>query len=253
MVNSKTQPRLNLGRNMVYVGVGDNTESIVFWPDLENDKYKSLIVEEKNMASLKAHPGYFGVLHPTQANEDAYVVYRIDAPNDLTRLIYGGRFFNRAPKSRCDLLYSLDGKAWTPSWSLTQTQQPWDVIHYETVDLPRGNRSVWIKYLLNSPSAGPKDVGCGLYAVRMEANHLPADPGFRPLEVTFAWSEVQKDYSRLKRSHTQRVDKVPFTYPIHVGGEDHPVMESLSVNVRDTQGDLRQGYSDGKGVEAEKS
>src|SRR5205814_1932106 len=72
MVNSKTQPRLNLGRNMVYVGVGDNTESIVFWPDLENDKYKSLIVEEKNMASLKAHPGYFGVLHPTQANEDAY-------------------------------------------------------------------------------------------------------------------------------------------------------------------------------------
>ena len=43
MLNSKTQPRLNLGRNTVYVGAGAQTESIVFWPDLQGDQCASAI------------------------------------------------------------------------------------------------------------------------------------------------------------------------------------------------------------------
>jgi len=33
------------------------------------------------------------VLHPAKKSEDGYVVYRIDAPGDLVRLNYGGRFY----------------------------------------------------------------------------------------------------------------------------------------------------------------
>jgi hypothetical protein len=228
MLNSKTQPRLNLGRNTIYVGVGDQTESVVFWPELQGGKYKEHVVEEKNVTATRQHIGYQGTVHPVTANEDAYLVYRLDAPGDLTRLTYGGRFYNRAPKSHCDLLYSLDGgKSWTPSWSLTSVEPPWDVIHYETVDLPKGHRSVWVKYLMNTSDPSPS--GCSLYAVRLEANYLPADAAFRPIEVTFCWSEPQQDRTLVERSHTQLVTEVPFRYTINVGGEDHPVMNWLRV------------------------
>src|SRR5207249_4901799 len=32
-LNSKTLPKLNIGRNMVYVGAGEQSESVVLWPE----------------------------------------------------------------------------------------------------------------------------------------------------------------------------------------------------------------------------
>jgi len=251
MLNAKTQPRLNLGKNTVYVGLGDQTESIVFWPELQGGKYKEHIVEESNVTSTAEHIGYQGTLHPVKADEDAYVVYRLDTPGDLARLTYGGRFYNRAPKSHCDLLYSLDGgKNWTLSWSLADTKPPWDLIHYETVAIPPGHRSVCVKYLMNTTEPSPS--GCSIYAVRLEANCVPADATFRPIEVTFNWSERQQDRSLVERSHTQLVTKAPFKYAIVVGGEDHPVVNWLRVNLKGAVADVRYGYSDGKDVGGEK-
>ncbi len=245
-INAKTQPRLNLGKNTIYIGAGHQSDSIVLWPELQAGKYKEMIVEEKNVASLKKHNGYQGVLHPTKAKEDSYIVYRIDVPTDLTRITYGGRFYNRAPKSHIDLLHSFDdGKTWTKSWSLTETAQPWDVIHYETVQVAAGHKSVLVKYLMNSPQPGHD--ACSIYAVRMEANHQPAETTIEPLEVTFAWKEGDKE-----RSHTQLVSKLPATYDINVGGEDHPVMQSLGVNFPIATREVKTGYSDGVDVGGEK-
>jgi len=247
MLNAKTQPKLNLGRNTVYVGAADPTESIVLWPELQGAKYKEQVVEEKNMASTPKHIGYQGTVYPAAAGEDAWLVYRLDAPADLTRVNYGGRFYNRAPRSHADLLYSLDaGRTWTKSWSLRRTSPPWDVIHYETVELPKGHRSVWLKYLMNTTEAAPS--GCSIYAVRMEANYLPADTAFKPLEVTFNWSERQKDRTLVERSHTQAVPRLPFKYTISVGGEDHPVVNWLRVNPQGAVSGAREGYSDGRDV-----
>ncbi len=168
-------------------------------------------------------PGYQGTIYPAVAGEDAWLVYRLDAPADITRVNYGGRFYNRAPRSHVDLLYSLDaGRTWRKSWSLRRTAPPWDVIHYETLELPGGHRSVWLKYLMNTTEAAP--AGCSIYAVRMEAAYLPLDTAFRPLEVTFNWSERQKDRTLVERSHRQTVPRLPFRYTINVGGEDHPVI-----------------------------
>jgi len=245
MLNSKTQPKLLLGRNTVYVGTGAQVDSIVVWPDLQADKYKPYVVEERNIASRGKHPGYQGVMHATVPNEDAYVVFRIDAPREIGRVIYGGRFYNRAPKSRIDMLHSFDdGITWHQSYSLTRTEPPWDVIHYVTAtDIPAGNRSVLFKYVLNSSSTGAS--ACSIYSVRMEANFRPKETGVEPVQVTFNWSEVQDDYSTVERSHKQLVTSVPFRYTINVGGADHPVVHWLRANVKGAVENDEYGYSDG--------
>jgi len=244
-VNAKTQPRLSLGKNTVYVAAGDPTESIVFWPELQADKYKDLIVEEKNIACDKKHIGYNGVLWSSVAKEDGYLVYRMDAPGDIAHATYGGRFYNRFPGSRCEIAHSVDGgKTWTNTWKLTSVEQPWDVIHYETVDIPKGHKTVWVRYLMNAPNIG-RDA-CSIYALRLEADYAPADTTPKPVEVTFNWSEVQKDRSLVKRSHTERVAKLPARYTIDTGGEDLPIVNSLAVSLAGAVADSKPGYSDGK-------
>ncbi len=251
MLNAKTQPRLNLGRNMVYVGAGDPMESIVFWPELQGGNYKEQIIEESNIGCARNHPGFQGTIYPATAQQDAWLVYRIDAPSDIMRLNFGGRFHNRAMGSHVDLLYSMDaGQTWIKSWSLRRTTPPWDVIHYETVQLPRGHRSVWVKYLLNSREPTPD--GCSIFAVRMEANYAPMDTSFKPVQVTFNWSERQTDYSLVERSHTQTITRLPFKYTIDVRGEDHPVMNWLRINLEGAVPNTQDGYSDRKDSAGEK-
>ena len=245
MLNSKTQPKLLLGKNTVYVGTGDQTDSVVLWPDLQAESYKPYVVEQQNITSELKHPGYQGIMHAKRPDEEAYVVFRIDAPRDIGQIHYGGRFYNRAPKSHIDLLHSFDnGVTWHKSYTLTQTEPPWDVIHYETVaDIPRSTRSVLFKYLLNSSAAGTS--ACSIYSLRIEANYNPKGTVLEPLEVTFNWSEVQEDYSVVERSHTQLVTEVPFRYTINVGGCDHPVVNSLRVNLKGSVENVKYGYSNG--------
>lgn len=248
MLNSKTQPTLRMGKNTVYVGTGEQTDSIVFWPELRGGGYKPYVVEESNVTSQRKHPGYMGVMHAIKPDQEAYVVYRIDAPRDITRVTYGGRFYNRAPQAQIRLSHSFDGgKTWHQSYSLSDTEPPWDVIRYESVDdVPSGVRSVLLKYRLGASQAGSS--ACSIYSVRMEVNHQPVAPGFKPLEVTFRWNEVQADRSLVERSHTQLVNSVPFRYPIHVGGADHPVVNSLRVRLAGPAPGAQLGYSDGKDV-----
>lgn len=248
MLNSKTQPKLLVGRNTVYVGIGEQTDSVVLWPDLRAGKYEPYVVEQSNITSETEHPGYQGVMHAKRPNEDAYVVFRIDTPTGISRIRYGGRFYNRAPKSHIDLYHSLDnGVTWQKDYTLTKTEPPWDVINYETIeDIPENTRSVLFKYLLNSSEAGTS--ACSIYSVRMEANYNPKGAVLEPLEVTFNWSEVQEDYSLIERNHTQLVTEMPFKYIINVGGCDHPVVNSLRVNLKGFAENVKYGYSDGVDV-----
>jgi hypothetical protein len=125
------------------------------------------------------------------------------------------------------------------------------VIHFETVaDIPAGTRSVLFKYLLHGSAAGTD--ACSLYSVRMEVNHKPPVAKARPIEVTFNWSEVQSDYSLVERSHTQLIEPAPARYTINVGGADHPVTNSLQVNLQGAATGVKYGYSDGKDAAGEK-
>lgn len=246
-VNSKTLPRLRLGKNTIYVGAGEQTESIVIWPNLENTSYKQYIVGENNIAQPAKQQGYLAYLCAEKGRKDAEVDFCIGAPRDVTSVTFGGRFYNRGSRAQIKLFHWFDSEeTWQPSYSLTETSSPWDVIHYETIrDVPAGTRWVLLKYQFKSDDPG---VGqCGLYAVRMEVNHKPIEAEFKPLDVTYTWKERQADNTTVERSHTQRVDKLPCTYEINVGGADHPVMESLRIESGHASSpSIKQGYSDGK-------
>ncbi len=253
-INNHTQPTLHLGKNTVYVGNGDQSESIVFWPQLHGDAYKQFVFEEHNIRSDKENEGWHGLLYNDKEGQPGDVVFKIDAPTDLTSITYGGRIYNRGQDAHVDFLHSFDGgKTWKQDYSCTDNNPPWDIIHYETVsDIPAGTKSVLFKYNL----APGRDGHVSLYAIRMEANHKLATPTTGPVEVTFNWQERQKDYSTIKRSHTQIVDKLPTTYTINVGGEDQPIVDSLTVNLAGARGTgvppVSSGYSDGKDVGGEK-
>lgn len=252
VLNSKTQPRLSLGRNTVWVGAGDPTESIVLWPDLQGTNYRAWVVEEKNIAAQTRHPGYMGVLHAAKPHAPAWVVFRVDAPRELTRLVYGGRLYNRAPGSHIEFLHSFDsGASWTRSYTLTNTAEPWDVIHYETVKaVPPGTRSALVRFQLEGPAAGSD--ACSVYAIRIEADHRATETPFHPIDVTFHWSERQPDYSLVGRSHTEHIPRLPWRYNVNVGGADLPVVTSLRIAGAGARPDSGPGakarYSDGRDV-----
>lgn len=244
MLNSKLQPHLRLGRNTVYVDAGPPWETMVIWPDLRGDRYRRFVVAEENIATLPEASGWHGVMFAKEANKEAFTVYRVQIPRPIRRVVYGGRFYNRAPGGEIRLLHSFDGgKTWQCAYRLTETEQPWDDIHYvDTTEIPPGVTEVLFKYALQASQAGP--TACSIYGVYMEVQYDAAEPTLRPLDVVFTWEEIGPDRTRVLRSHRQRVERVPFRYFIDVGGVDHPVVKSLAVSAADPQGTNRYGYSD---------
>lgn len=252
-VNAKTQPKLNIGKNTIYIGAGDQTETVTCWPNIGQDKYKDLVVDEKNIVTTTpSGSGWinYGHVHSKDPKDEAYIVYRISAPNDFTKLTYGGRFSNRYQNESIDMSYSFDeGKTWTKSWTLTSADQPWDTLHSEVVDkVPAGTKSILAKYTLHGR-------GNSIHSIFMEGNYKVRDTQFKPMEVTFRWAEKQEDYSVVERSHTVLVEKLPLRYTINVGGADHPVMRSLTMNMVGSSASTqpaKYGYSDGKDAGGEK-
>jgi hypothetical protein len=259
-INSKTQPRLNIGKNTIYVGAGEQTESTVLWPELQADKYKELVFDANNIRTEKIHPLYDPTLLPADLNKEAHLVYKFQAPGDITRLTIGARYRHlvNSDQGAIAFLYSLDeGKTWTQAWRFRGTpnanpKKPMgscvDAIHHEPIAIRKGHKSVLVKYSLDK---------FGLWNLRAEANYLPGDVTFKPLEVTFTWNERQEDYSLVKRSHTQLIDRLPARYEIHVAGADHPEMVSLRIKQQgaataaSTQ-PVEYGYSDDKDVGGQK-
>ena len=253
-VNAKALPRLNVGRNRLHVGAGDQSETMSLWPELRGDRWRQDAYASDNIASqaINVPRPWEGVVYAADASREGSLTYRMDAPGDLTRLVYGGRLNNRGTGAHIEFWHSFDGgSTWTMSYRLTNNAAPWDVIHYETVtNIPPGTRSVLFKYTVHSDGSAAGRPA--IFSLRMEAQHRPAIGGARPVEVTVRWNEIRADRSRVARSHKQRVTTFPFEYDIDVGGVDHPVMESLRVNLDGAGDSAPLGYNDGVDVGGEK-
>ena len=250
-VNAKALPVLHVGHNEITIGEGDQTDTMVLWPELRGDRWQDDVYDFQNIASQPATLPqiWTAVVYPAQVGQDAYLTYRMDAPNDITRVVYGGRLQNYFAGSYIDYLHSFDGGAtWTRSYRFDSIASPWDVIHYETItDVPPGTRTALFKFVFHSTGSDGGRAS-GLYSARMEANHLPVNGGNAPLDVTWRWAEVQSDRTLVERSHQQRITSFPSTYAINVGGADHPVMRSVRVNLEGSGDGTAFGYGDGTDV-----
>ena len=247
-LNARALPKLNIGRNEIYVGLGEQSDTTVLWPDLRGDRWKRDVYDFKNIASqsVDVPREYTAVAYPAVLSQEAHLTYRMDAPNDITRFVYGGRLHNYRAGSYIDFLHSFDrGATWIRSYRLSDINAPWDVIHYETVtDIPPGVRTVLFKFLIHNTETSTFRAS-GLYSVRMEASYRPAQAARAPIDVTLRWKEVQSDRSLVERSHRQRLAAFPFNYVVNVGGSDHPVMESMKLAVADDSDTTPFGYNDG--------
>lgn len=242
-LNKLTLPVLDLGRNTIDVVAGDPTETILVWPELQNTAFRESCYASENVASGEA-ADWHGCLWLEKPGE-GHLIYAVDTPGEMTELVYGGRFYNRAPNSRIVIAHSFDeGKTWTTAWTLTETNPPWDVVHFETIALPSGVRRVLVRYSLSSPAAGGYS-GCSIYSVRMTAAYRPADAKFVPLEIAYGWSEWRGD-KWVERSHVQRITQPRKRYFISTGGDDLTRTDWIRVRLADESADSQYGYSDGR-------
>lgn len=247
-INKLTLPVLDLGRNTIDVVAGDPTETVLVWPELQNNAFRENCYSSENVASGDA-VDWHGCLWLDKPGE-GHLIYAVDTPGQMTQLVYGGRFYNRAPKSSIAITHSFDdGNTWSTAWVLSDTDPPWDVVHFETVAPPPGTKRVLMRYTLASPAAGGYS-GCSIYFVRMTAAYRPPDARFQPIEVAYGWSERQGE-KWVERSHVQRVTEPRQRYSINVGGEDLPRTDWIRVRLAGAAADTRYGYSDGAGAPAE--
>jgi hypothetical protein len=220
-LNKLTLPVLDLGLNTIDVVSGDPTETVMLWPELQHNRFLETCQSSENIASGKAEEwhGCLWLKKPGTGN----LVYAIDTPGEVTELMYGGRFYNRAPKSSIAIEHSTDeGKTWTKAWELTDTGQPWDTVHFETVKVPAGTKRVLVRYRLNSSSAGRYE-GCSVYSIRANATYKPANAKFEPFVVHYNWGEwSDKDGKWIERGHRQLITQPRQRYTISVGGDDLP-------------------------------
>jgi hypothetical protein len=246
-VNTKALPKLTIGRNEIVVDAGDQSDTMVLWPDLRGTLWTRDAYDSRNIAAqaVSVPKKFSAVVYPSVLLQDAYLTYRMNAPTDITRIVYGGRLHNFRAGSYIDFLHSFDGGAtWVHAYRLSDVSAPYDVMHFETVTgIPQGVRTVLFKYLIhNTETSGSRP--SGLYSARMEVNHQPVTPTPAPVDITLRWKEVRADRTLVDRGHRQRVSEFPFTYVVNVGGADHPVMDSIKLTVADDSDATPFGYTD---------
>ncbi len=80
----------------------------------------------------------------------------------------------------------------------------------------------------------------------MRVCHKPRDASFRPIEVTYHWTE-HRETGDVVRSHTELVRSLPHRYTINVAGRRDPTMHWVRMNLQDSKAG-HPGYSDGVDV-----
>ena len=236
MLNSKTQPQLLLGKNTVYVGAGrpDRIDRALAGPagrSLEALRRRG----EEHRRRGRSIPATMGVMHAAQGRRRTPTSSSASTP----RGHHAAHLRRPALQPRPEVAHRL---SCTPSTAArpgpratrsTDTEPPWDVIHYETVDGRPAGHAVGAVQVPAEQLRRPAPDACSLYAVRMEANHKPADAG-----IQAARSDLHLErgaggpLARRAQPHAAGRRRLPHRYTINVGGADHPVVNSLRVNLQ---------------------
>ncbi len=119
--------------------------------------------------------------------------------------------------------------------------------HYEQFEITSPNvTGVQFRFLFRGA-----DSWAGATHLRMEADYQAADTTFKPIEVTYNWTEYYEplpgnpNSGGITRTHTERVTCLPHKYNVNCGGDIQPRMNWMRVNLEGSSPDaVTLGYSD---------
>lgn len=140
--------------------------------------------------------------------------FRITTPGDMTRLRFGGHFRARDARDGWDLSVSFDdGDTFTPVDRFGGPTQ--GRCQYVTVEeIPADTREALIRW-----SGQQYNTTC-VFNLRIDADYTEAFGGFRPVKVTYRWSEGGVD-----KEHVHIAESPDETYEIECA--DEPRMKSI--------------------------
>jgi len=140
--------------------------------------------------------------------------FRLATPGDMTRLRIGGHFRARDARDGWDLSVSYDGgRTFAPVSRFAGPTQGRS--EYVTVsDVPAGTREALIRW------TGQQVNTTCVFSLRLDADYLVPNGGFRPVKTTYLWSEGGID-----RQDVHIANSPEETYTIDCA--ERPTMKSI--------------------------
>jgi hypothetical protein len=153
--------------------------------------------------------------------------------------------------------YKLYDGTWSRTWTDvgrynrdtqdTPTQKRRHQTHYEQFEITSPNvTGVQFRFLFRGANSW-----AGSSLLRMEVDYEAADPTYKPIEVTYNWTEYYEplpadpNSGGITRTHTERVTCLPHKYNVNCGGDIQPRMNWIRVNLEGASpSPVTLGYSD---------
>jgi hypothetical protein len=177
--SQRALPALAQGDNTIRFTAGPPEATIT----IEGTSYGN--TKGKNVSLADFHPVLKNVAveHLRVQGKPAEATFPIATPGDMTRLRFGGHFRARDKADRWDVAVSFDdGKTFrTVDAYVGPTQGK---CKYATVsDVPPNTRKALLRWC-----GQQRNTTC-LFALRIDADYRQPHGGFRPVKVTYLWSE----------------------------------------------------------------
>jgi hypothetical protein len=253
-LNNLTLPKLVRGPNRIHLYLGEQVESHVLWPPLHDQdgvlRYQESAFSFDNVfASDNPVDFYRAVLRPIQGGVPAQVTWKMTTPTPIVGLYYGGSFLTRrvSPHDYVEILHSFDAEefSWDGRYERAGSSTMDGRLFVDVNEVPADRKNVWLKYEFMS-EGDESWQSSGIQEALMYVKYEPKAGDFRPIEVTYCWTEHHENES-ITREHTQLVDSPEALWQIDVGGFRDPTMNWLRVNLEGS-GPLPNpvyGYSNG--------
>jgi len=252
-LNRRTLPKLTLGANQVRLSAGRQVDTTVLWPPLHGDMYKATVHDARNIYTDQKPDGmYKATLGAAVNGAVCEAVWRVETPTEILGATLGAVVTNRSPAHTVGLAYSVTGDDFAEFYRKSDGDSPFDkqVLHSLDTEDVAGARQLYFKTSFFCRGGAATYGMPGIQDVLMQVEHRARDAGFRPIVVTYNWTE-HRDTGDITRSHTELAASLPHAYTINVAGFRDPTMNWVRMNLLNDDSatePIFRSYSDGRDV-----
>jgi hypothetical protein len=172
-------PALAAGDNTVTFGAGgEGTITLEGTTDLD--------LKSKQLTYLDFHPTASNIAPPMLSitGSNGAITFPVAVPGDLKRLRFGSYYRARADKGGWDYQVSFDGGRTFRTVDRAPGPTAWNCKYVTVSDIPAGTREALVRF--SGETAGNAAL---IFGFRIDADYSEPHGGFRPVQVTYDWSE----------------------------------------------------------------